>query len=97
MSESKPRFRPGDRVRVAQTYHWAKGALGTVEAPPKEVDRILHAPTTKYDGKIWRRVAHVDGSHLHYSVRFDEAQLDSDGDGPFGGAEIDGNYLEALG
>ena len=33
MSDSKGIFSIGDRVRITNSYHWAKDALGTVKKP----------------------------------------------------------------
>ncbi len=32
-----PAFRAGDRVLISPDFFWAKGATGTVSAPPSEV------------------------------------------------------------
>lgn len=83
------RFVPGDRVRVSATYHWARGATGTVRLPPPPVA----GQAGDWRGQV-RRVQGAKGVLTFYWVQFDEAQRDADGDGPYRGGEIDGAYLE---
>jgi len=30
-------FSPGDRIRISEDYHWAKGELGSIMQPPDYV------------------------------------------------------------
>ena len=73
-------LRPGGRVRIALTYHWAQGARGTI---------VSHRGSP-------RTVEALGGPILFYWVWFDEAQHDADGDGPYVSAEIDARYLESI-
>ena len=73
-------FSPGMRVRISCEYHWAKSQIGTVVAMPR-----------------WpRTVSSVKGPLVFYWVAFDVPQFDSDGDGPYGEAEVDSRYLDPL-
>lgn len=73
-------FGPGQRVCVSLTYHWAQGARGTIASTPG-----------------WPRTVEARGEPiLFYWVRFDEAQYDPDGDGPYVSAEIDAQHLEPI-
>jgi hypothetical protein len=73
-------LRPGGRVRIALTYHWAQGARGTIMSQPgyPRASTVRGEPT------------------LFYWVWFDEAQYDADGDGPYIGAVIDAGHLESI-
>ena len=42
---------------------------------------------------VWRHVNSLKGLLTFYWVVFDQPQIDADGDGPYGGAEIDSAYL----
>jgi len=72
-------FSAGDRVRVSLEFFWAKGATGTISAPPDEVTAI----SGKWDGGLTRLERSALGTHTVYWVWFDEPQRDADGDGPY--------------
>ena len=98
-------MQPGDRVRVADTYHWAQGATGTIAdfSPTEDVDAVARQYGMSEDvlAAFHRRLAarqpHVvesqKGPLVFYWVDFDQPQYDSDGDGPYASAEIDANAL----
>lgn len=71
------RYYPGDRVKVSDQYHWAKGQVGTVK-------KHIGCP---------RSVESTSGMLEFYFVTFDTPQIDADGDGPYDGGEIDARYL----
>jgi hypothetical protein len=81
-------FSPGDRIRISEDYHWAKGELGSIMQPPDYVVNFA-------DGwvGIHREVSSLEGMLIFYWIKFDLPQMDSDGDGPYDEAEIDANYL----
>ena len=72
------RFSAGDRVTVAGDFFWAKGATGTVSAPPDAVTTI----SGPWDEGLTRGEVSVLGTHIVYWVWFDDPQHDADGDGP---------------
>jgi hypothetical protein len=78
----------GQVVQVSDSYHWAKGALGTVSVPPEPVKRLAG----DWSGCV-RHVKNRQGILPYYWVEFNEPQLDSDGDGPYAGGEIEASYL----
>jgi hypothetical protein len=81
-------FSVGDRVKVSDHYHWARGTLGTVVQPPDaivEMSGDWHGP--------YREVASLRGVLIFYWVEFDHPHRDADGDGPYSEAEIDSGYL----
>jgi len=78
------RFFAGDRVRVSNDFFWAKGATGTVSAPPDAVTKISGA----WDGGLTRMEVSALGTNIVYWVWFDEAQHDADGNGPYRGGQI---------
>ena len=86
---TKP-FSAGNRIQISHEYHWAKGALGTVMEPPGYVVNFADG----WDG-LQRNVTSLKGMLVFYWIRFDTAQMDSDGDGPYAEAEIDSEYLIA--
>ena len=82
-------FSSGDRVRVSDDFFWAKGARGTVSAPPDAVTSLSGV----WDGGLTRTETSALGTHTVYWVWFDEPQVDAEGDGPYGGAEIPEDVL----
>jgi hypothetical protein len=78
------RFSAGDRVRVAGVFFWAKGAMGTVSAPPHAVTTI----SGPWDEGLTRREVSALGTHTVYWVWFDEPQHDAEGDSPYRGGQI---------
>jgi hypothetical protein len=80
----KKSFSVGDRVRVAGDFFWAKGATGTVSAPPVAVTTI----SGQWDEGLTRREVSALGTHTVYWVWFDEPQHDADGGGPYRGGQI---------
>ncbi len=85
ISRVQRRFSAGDRVRVAGDFFWAKGATGTVSAPPDAVTTISSGPWE--EGPTRREVSAL-GTHTVYWVWFDDPQHDADGDGPYRGGQI---------
>jgi len=81
-------FLIGDRVRISENHHWAKRALAIVAEPPAAVAEMVNG----WEG-AWRTVEAVKGPLRFYWVEFEQPQRDADGDGPYGGAEIDSEYL----
>jgi len=71
----------GQRVKVRDDYHWANGAIGTV---------LIH-PANK---SLTRTVKARIGEKAFVWIKFDSGQIDADGDGPYGEAEIDLDFVE---
>lgn len=86
MSRSK-HFSEGDRVRISESYHWAKNALGTVKKPKS--NEWLEG----YEKACSREVKSLRGMITFYWIEFDEPQTDADGNGPYSEAEIDSEFL----
>jgi hypothetical protein len=86
------RFSSGDRVRVSDEFFWAKGATGTVSAPPDAVVQLGGG----WDSNLTRQEGSALGTHTVYWVWFDEPQLDADGDGPYSGGGIWESALRLL-
>lgn len=84
-------FSAKDRVRISTDYHWARGANATICSPPEYITSL--APG--WDG-LTRTVQAVRGPLTLYWVRFDDAQTDADGDGPYFEAEIEETALSAI-
>ncbi len=70
----KRRFSAGDRVRVADDFFWAKGAIGTVSAPPDAVTAI----SGPWEEGLTRREVSALGTNTVYWVWFDEPQHDAE-------------------
>lgn len=77
-------FSSGDRVRVSDDFFWAKGATGTISAPPDAVTNLSAA----WGRSLTRQEVSALGTHTVYWVWFDEPQFDADGDGPYPGGQI---------
>ena len=82
----------GDRVRVAETFFWAKAAMGTIAPHPDEVKAI----SGDWDDALTRQQESALGISTVYWVWFDEPQLDADGDGPYRGGQIWESALSLL-
>jgi hypothetical protein len=78
------KFFAGNRIRVSDDYFWAKGALGTISAPPDAVVAI----SGPWNENLAREEKSALGSRIVYWVWFDEPQFDADGDGPYSGGQI---------
>jgi hypothetical protein len=78
------KFSANDRVRVSDDFFWAKGATGTISAPPIEVTSI----SGPWDGDITRQEHSELGEATVYWVWFDEPQLDAEGEGPYRAGSI---------
>ena len=81
-------FSPGDRIRISEDDHWAKGEFGTIMQPP---DYVVNS-ADGWDG-THRYVSALKGMLIFYWVRFDQSQIDADADGPYAEAEMDSDYL----
>jgi hypothetical protein len=95
MGEEVPkmcRFAAGDRVRVAEDFFWACGAIGTVATPPEAVASL----SGRWNDDLTRQEKSALGTHTVYWVWFDEPQFDADGDGPFQGGSIWASKLNLL-
>jgi len=71
-------------VRVSDDFFWAKGATGTISAPPDAVTSL----SGPWDSGLTRREVSALGTRTVYWVWFDEPQFDADGDGPYSGGQI---------
>jgi len=81
-------FSAGLHVTISPEHRWAKGAVGTIAEPPP----IVRKNVTNWQG-VFRTVQGVHGPLTFYWVYFDQPQEDTEGDGPFIGAEIESTYL----
>jgi len=79
----------GDRVQVSQSYHWAKGQTGSVVSTRQGSfgGGLLQA--------IRRRLRIMRGVEPVW-VRFDQPQIDPDGDGPYEIATLTPDALQRL-
>ena len=77
-------FRAGDRVRVSTDFFWAKGAVGTISEPPREVIQL----SGPWGDDLTRVEISALGKNLVHWVWFDEPQYDADRDGPYRGGQI---------
>ena len=71
-------------MRVSDDFFWAKGATGTISAPPDAVTSLSGA----WDEALTRQEVSALGTHTVYWVWFDEPQFDANGDGPYSGGQI---------
>jgi hypothetical protein len=81
-------FTVGDLIQISKDYHWAGSATGEIIKTP---DYILEI-ATGWENNM-REVKALHGILYFYWVKFDEPQIDADGDGPYGQAEIDSNFM----
>ncbi len=73
----KTPFVAGERVQVSSDFFRAKGAMGTIALPPREVTAI----SGEWDGGLTRQSKSALGTNTVQWVWFDEPQFDADGDG----------------
>ncbi len=78
------RFAAGDRVRVSETFLWAKGATGKISAPPEEVTKV----SGQWDGNLTHQEISELGTNTVYWVWFDVPQFAAEDDGPYIGGCI---------
>jgi hypothetical protein len=74
----------GDRVRVSDSFFWARGATGRISEPPDAVT-ALSGP---WDAGLTTQEMSALGANTVYWVWFDEPQVDADGDGTYRGGQI---------
>jgi hypothetical protein len=86
------RFSAGDRVQISKDFFWAKGAMGTISAPPPQVTAI----SGPWDDGMTRQEHSALGEATVYWVWFDEPQFDADGDGPYRGGSIHENSMTSI-
>ncbi len=79
-------FRVGDRVRVRQDRQFPPGPF-----PGEPLGRVENYPGM---AAPYRELVSTTGTHLMYWIVFDTPQVDADGDGPYGSAEVRSKYLE---
>jgi hypothetical protein len=84
-------FQLGERVRISQDHHWARGANATVIEPPEQMRRVYGDWS-----EVHREVPSLEGTIRCYWVRFDEAYRDADGHGPYQEGGIDSRFMEPL-
>jgi hypothetical protein len=84
-------FTVGSWVKISENYHWAKNATGEIAQQPNFIVEMSEG----WKGNV-REVESLQGILSFYWVKFDEPQIDADGDGPYYEAEIDANYLHLL-
>jgi hypothetical protein len=78
-------LKKGDRVQILANWNWPQACTGRIAAPP--------AVAADLGGdEPWlgcrRGVRGRKGPIEFYWVSFDEPQMDSDGDGPYSGGEV---------
>jgi hypothetical protein len=90
-------FKIDDRVRIAASADWARGATGSIALPPSsllESIEIIHGVDAGWDGAS--RTAAVEGvMTVLWWVVFDEPLFDEDGEGPMAGGAFAQALLEA--
>jgi hypothetical protein len=72
-------FSIGERVRVSDSFFWARGATGIIAQPPDEVVAI----SGPWDNGLTLKEESALGFNIVYWVWFDTPQHDADGDGPY--------------
>jgi hypothetical protein len=86
-------FQTGDRVELQGHPEFADGIVGTLTIPPDAIYQLC--PPHEWDG-CRRTFRCTTGRFVSYFVRFDEPHDDGSGDGPYGGAEIEAEYLHLI-
>lgn len=77
----------GTRVRVRRDPQFGPGPW-----PSEPTGTLVVGP----DGKQFSEVSTQQGIQRTYWVRFDEPQLDPDGDGPYESSQVLEKYIELL-
>ena len=83
-------LKPGDRVHVIGHSTWPKDCSGAVSDPPPSVQKL--SDQHPWRGHI-RTVPGRTGMLSFVWVVFDEAQMDGDGDGPYGAGEVNLQFV----
>lgn len=88
MPKNSELFSVGDRVKILESYHWAKGIYGTIKQPPTELSQRLEGWTD-----CSKEETSLRGLLTFFWVEFEESQIDADGDGPYFAGAIDSDFL----
>ena len=88
MPKNSELFLVGDRVKILESYYWAKGIYGTIKQPPTEFGQWLEDWTGCSKEEMSLR-----GLLTFFWVEFDKSQIDADGDGPYFAGAIDSEFL----
>jgi hypothetical protein len=91
MSDDEKHFLAGDRIKISESYHWAKGVSGTIEEPAAELKQWMEGWTG-----CSKEEPSLHGLLTFYWVVFDTPQSDADGGGPYSEAAIDSEFLSYL-
>lgn len=91
MSNGKKQFSAGERVKISESYHWAKGVSGIIKEP-----EAIFKPWMEGWTGYSKEEPSLRGLLTFYWVEFDTPQIDADGDGPYIEAAIDSEFLSYL-
>ena len=84
----------GDHVQIVANWNWPQPCTGRIAPPPAAVAAGLEGDEAWLGCR--RLVRGRKGPIEFYWVWFDEPQMDSDGDGPYSGGEVETEYLRRL-
>ncbi|MEW8508153.1 MAG: hypothetical protein AB2598_15760 [Candidatus Thiodiazotropha sp.] len=84
----------GDRVFIEGHWNFPNTCTGTVSKPPKSANKHMPGQGLKAGAK--RVVKGKKGRIVFYWIKFDNPQLDSDGDGPYSAGEIEAEFIKLI-
>lgn len=93
MNKDQPRaFSINQKVKISEKYHWAKGETGFISNVPEHVKAL----SSDWKNDFCRVVNTKEGQKSFFWIRFESAQFDTDGEGPYMEAEIEKEFLELM-
>jgi hypothetical protein len=91
MNEITKKFKIGAKIKIIKDCGFKAGATGTINYPP-DVEVIAE----EFNNSFFRKVQVLEEEKIFVWIVFDEAQRDSNGDGPYDEAEISSEYFEII-
>ena len=88
------KFKLGDKVYIEGHWNFPNHCRGTISSPPEFALRSVSDPAP-WNG-IRRIVKGRKGPIEFYWIKFDEPQIDGDGDGPYPEGEIESAYINLI-
>jgi len=88
------KFNLGDRISVKGHWNFPNDCKGFIFEPPEDVVELA-LDQEPWEG-IHRIVKGENGSIEFFWVRFDDPQIDGDGDGPYPEGEVDAKFIALI-
>ena len=88
------KYNLGDKVYIKGHWNFPKDLKGTISEPPEFAVQLV-SDEAPWDG-IRRIVQGRKGPIEFYWIKFDNLQIDGDGDAPYPEGEIEAEYIQLI-